>query len=333
MTCHAIGTRPSRLGRERRAFCVGLATVCSGVWAQPSMERSKVRVGVLWTGAAPAGAPTRLERMLRQLSGPAKQVDVDMRFGTGATLRRHAEELVAAKVDLIVANGTPAALLAQRATKSIPIVYLIAGDPVDLGLAQTLAQPGANLTGVYTMTSEVSGKRIALLRDAVPQATRIGLLWMPARGNENELNNARVAALSAGLGAVPLAATSKDELLRRFGELRAQRIDALSVLTAPVVVENLRLVAELAAQHRVPAIAGYANFTDLGGLMSYASHPLEVLRIAVAQAQKVLKGDSPADMPVQRTSNLILSVNLKAAAALGLTLPPALAMQAQRTLR
>jgi putative ABC transport system substrate-binding protein len=274
-----------------------------------------------------------LEKMLRDLSGPARQVNVETRYGTGAVLQRHARELVAGKVDLIVANGTPAALMAQRATKSIPIVYLISGDPVDLALASTLASPGGNSTGVYTMTSEVSGKRIAMLREAVPHAKRIGLLWTPARGNEAEFNNAQVAVLSAAMTAVPLAVITKAELSHRFAEMRSLRVDAVSVLTAPVMVENLRMLADLAAQQRVPAIASYSHFTDLGGLMSYAANPFEVIRIAVAHVARILKGSMPKDLPVQRSRNLVLSLNQKAAADLGLTFPTALTIQAQRVLR
>jgi putative tryptophan/tyrosine transport system substrate-binding protein len=331
---HSLGLCSVRLEQQRRALCLGMAAACGGAWAaQPSKERPTVRVGVLWTSSAADEVPTLLDKMLRDLSGDAMQVVVETRIGAGAVLQQHAAALAANKVDLIVANGTPAALLAQRATKSIPIVYLISGDPVDLGLASTLARPGANATGVYTMTSEVSGKRISLLREAVPHAKRIGLLWTPARRNEAEYNNAQVAAFSAGVTPVPLAATTQEDLSRRFTELRSLRIDAVSVLTTPLMVENLRMLATLAAQQRVPAIASYANFTDLGGLMSYAANPFEVLRIAVAQVARVLKGFKPMDLPVQRSRNLVLTLNLKAAASLGLTFPTALMIQAQRVIR
>jgi putative tryptophan/tyrosine transport system substrate-binding protein len=327
MTCIPSGVR--------RAVCFGASVTWAELCvAQVSKERSKLRrVGILWTGSAPGAAPLQLERLLRNVPNAGFDVAIEVRFGLGEELRQHAASLVANKVDLIVAIGTPAALFAQGATASIPIVYSIAGDPIDMGLARSLAHPGGNSTGSYTMTSEISGKRVSLLREAVPLAKRVGLLWASHPRMEAEFNTARAAVTAMGAEAVSMAAADKAELLRYFAEPRSLDVDAISILTAPVMLENLKEIADLALRHRIPTIAGYSNFADLGGAMSYAGDPLEVWPIVVAQVEKVLKGARPMDLPVQRPQAFVLTLNLKTAAQLGLSMPKSLMLQAQRVLR
>ena len=276
----------------------------------------------------------QLEQMLRDLSTGGMQVAVEARFGMGGgVLEAQAASLVANKVDLIFAQGTPAALVAQRATTSIPIVYTIAGDPVELGLAATLSRPGGNSTGVYTLTSEVSGKRVSLLREAVPRAKSIGLLHHPRPIDESEFSTARAATEAMGAAAVSLPVETREDFSRRFAEARSSGVDAISVLTTPILFANLRLVADLALQNRVPTIAGYSDFADLGGTMSYAASPLAVFRSAVALVDKILKGARPMDVPVQRSQDFVLTLNLKTAASLGLSMPQTLVIQAQRIIQ
>jgi putative ABC transport system substrate-binding protein len=275
-----------------------------------------------------------LEKKLQKLSTDEMQVAVEIRFGTNVPeLQRQAAALVANNVDLIFAQGTMAAMVAQRATASIPIVYTIAGDPVASGLASTLARPGANATGIYGLVSEVSGKRVSLLREAVPRARKFGLLWTPVAANEPEFNNARAAAETLGTTPVALEARTKEDLSSRFTELRGLGVDAVSVLTAPPLAANLELVADLALRHRVPAVAGYAGFANLGGLMSYTADPAEAFSRAVALAEMVLKGARPMDLPIQRSDTFVLTINLKTAASLGLSIPAPLLVQAQRVIQ
>jgi putative tryptophan/tyrosine transport system substrate-binding protein len=167
----------------------------------------------------------------------------------------------------------------------------------------------------------------------VPQAKRIGLLWAPHSKSEPELDNARAAVAAVGAESVPMAATNKAELLRHFAEPRSLNVDAISVLTVPVVFENLKEIADLALQHRIPTIAGYANYADLGGTMSYVGNPDEVWLTVVAQAKKVLSGARPMDLPVQRPQTFVLTLNLKTAASLGLSMSQSLMVQAHRVLR
>ena len=276
----------------------------------------------------------QFEQMLRDLSTSERQVTVEARFGMGmGVLEAQAASLLANKVDLIVAQGTPAALAAQRATTTIPIVYAIAGDPVALGLAATLSRPAGNSTGVYTLTSEVSGKRVSLLREAAPHAKRIGLLRHQQPMDESEFSNARAAAEAMGAAAVSLPVETREDFSRRFAEARSSGVGAISVLTTPILFANLRSVADLALENRVPTIAGYSNFADLGGTMSYAADPLVVFRRAVALVDKVLKGAQPMDLPVERSQDFVLTLNLKTAASLGLSLPQTLVIQAQRVIQ
>ena len=326
---------PSRLNPQRRAACLAIAALWTGTCAAQAskVKRSVRHVGILWAGA-PYTEPTLLEKMLQKLSTNDMQVTVEIRFGMSASdLQRQAAVLVANKVDLIFAQGTSAAMVAQRATSSIPIVYTIAGDPVANGLAATLARPGGNATGIDALVSEVSGKRISLLREAVPRAKGFGLLWTPVPANEPEFNNARAAVETMGTKPVPLEVRTKEDLSSRFAELRGLGVDAVSVLTAPILVAHLQLVADLALQHRVPAIAGYAGFANLGGMMSYTADPVEAFSRAVAQADKVLKGARPMDLPIQRADTFKLTINLKTAATVGLSVPQTLVLQAQSVIQ
>jgi len=321
------------MSEGRRTVCFGIAAAWTGVCAaQGSTKNTNTRrVGILWLGQGPA---MQLEQMLRDLSTAGMQVAVEARFGMGVgVLEAQAASLVANKVDLIFAQGTPAALAAQRATTSIPIVYTIAGDPVELGLAATLSRPGGNSTGVYTLTSEVSGKRVSLLREALPRAKSIGLLHHPRPIDESEFSNARAATEAMGTAAVSLPVETREDFSRRFAEARSSGVDAISVLTTPILFANLRLVADLALLNRVLTIAGYSDFADLGGTMSYAASPLAVFRSAVALVDKILKGARPMEVPVQRSQDFVLTLNLKTAASLGVSMPQTLVIQAQRIIQ
>ena len=316
----------------RRAVCFGIAAAWTGVCAaQGSTKKTNIRrVGILALGQGPA---VELEQMLRDLSTGGMQVAVEARFGTKwGALEEQAASLVANKVDLIFANGTPAAMVAQRVTTSIPIVYTIAADPVEVGLAATLSRPGGNATGVYTLSREVSGKRVSLLREAVPHAKRIGILHHPSHTG-GELGSARAAAEAIGAAVVSLPVETKEAFARRFAEARSSGVDAISVLTDPILFGNLGLVADLALQKRMPTIAGYSNFADLGGTMSYAADPLDVLRSAIALVDKIFKGARPMDLPVQRSQRFVLILNLKTAASLGLSVPQTLRIQAERVIQ
>jgi len=274
------------------------------------------------------------ERLLRE-SQPSGEppLDFESRFGMGSEMAEGAAQLVAAKVDLIVAQGSPAALAAQRAAPRLPIVFAIAGDPVALGLANSLARPGSNVTGIYTLTSETSGKRVALLRDAVPRPRVVGLLYRPQPGNQDELNGAIDAARVLKLEAAKLPVDSPDDIKSHFAGMGGAGVDLLSVLTDPLLFRQLGGIARLALRQRLPAIAAYSGFADLGGLMSYAADGDETLQRLAALTHLVLQGRAPGDIPIERSQRLLLTLNLKTAEALGLGLPHSLKVSAHRVVR
>lgn len=321
----------------RRALCLVVATAWAETgWAQ-SASANKVpvrRIGLLWLSAKQPSTPPQLETMLRELRArDGSAVEVVAFYGDGAALAQQAAQLVTLKVDLIVAMGTPAAMVAKGATASIPIVYAIAADPVDAGLAATLARPGGNATGVYSLVGELSGKRLAMLHDAAPRAKNIGLLWTPHAANTLEFDGAAAAAQSLKLSTVTMPVNTRAELVQSLAQMPKRRIAALCVLTAPLILEHLRLVADTALQQRLPAMAGYSQFAQLGGLMSYSANAADTLRSVLAQVDKIIKGASPKDIPVQRAQAFELRLNLKTAAALKLALPPSLTALAQQLIR
>jgi putative ABC transport system substrate-binding protein len=321
----------SRAGLGRRPFVLGVAAAaCTGMAQVPKEPVSVRRVGVLLADGPPTSSPTPLEQKLRELSTASQQIQVEVHFGARDQLQRHAETLAAGTVDLIVANGTPAALAAQRATNSIPIVYVIAGDPVESGLAQSLQQPGGNATGIYGLNTETSGKRVSLLLDAAPGTKAVGLLWTPQRLSEIELANGRAAAEAVQLRIMRLDVTTRDDIEPRFKELRRNGTEVVSVLTTPVLFDNLQLVADLALRHRIPTIAAYRGFAALGGLMSYTADADDLLRSTVELAGKVLNGTRPMDLPVQRAKRFELTLNVKTASTIGVVFSPTLKLQAQR---
>lgn len=318
-------------GLKRRSIVLAAAATASICAAQVPKRALVRRVGVLLSDGPPESSPTPLEQKLRELSAAGgMQVEVEVHFGARAELRRQAETLAASNVDLIVASGTPAALFAHRATQSIPIVYVIAGDPVALGLAASLVRPGGNSTGIYGLNTIASSKRISLLRDALPGAKAVGLLYAPNPLDDSELTNARSACEAIGAKAIRLDVTAREDLERHFAELRRGGVDAVSVLTTPVLFDNLQLVAQLAMRHRVPSIAAYRAFAGLGGLMSYTADAADLISSTVALAAKLLNGVQPADLPVQQAKKFDLTLNVKTAAAIGLSVSQALKVQAQQ---
>jgi putative ABC transport system substrate-binding protein len=239
-----------------------------------------------------------------------------------------AAELVALKVDVIVAGSTPHALAAKRATRTLPIVFIGAGDPVTDGLVTSLARPGGNVTGLSSLTPERLGKCLELLTQAVPGVSRVAVLWQPGavgeRTEKDMLKGAEVAARALGVRLQFVEAGGPADIDRAFADMTRGRAGALAVwTTAMLVTERGRLVA-LAAKNRLPAMYTLREFVDAGGLMSYGHSQADLNRRAATYVDKILKGAKPADLPVEQPTTFDLVINLKTAKALGLTIPPSL---------
>jgi putative ABC transport system substrate-binding protein len=243
-----------------------------------------------------------------------------------------AAELVALKVDVIVAPTTPAALAAKQATKSLPIVFFGSADPVTSGLVTSLARPGGNVTGLTGVSPEIVGKCLELLKQVVPSARRLAVLRQPgAAGERTERDVLKVADAAANTLGVRLQiveARVAADIDKAFADMTKARAEALVVWTSAMLVGQRGRLVTLAAKNRRPAVYTFREFVDAGGLMSYGHSQADLNRRAATYVDKILKGATPADLPVEQPTKFDLAINVKTANALGLTIPPSLLARA-----
>jgi putative ABC transport system substrate-binding protein len=233
-----------------------------------------------------------------------------------------AASLVQRQVSVIAALTTPSAVAAKAATGTIPIVFSTIGDPVQIGLVASLRRPGGNITGATYLNVEVGPKLLELLHEVVPTATTVAALVNPTNPNAEILTNSlQVAAGTLGLELHVLKASTERDINTAFETLIQQRVGGLVVPSDVFLITHEEQLAALALRHRVPAISQTRAFAAAGGLMSYAGSALGAYRQAGAYTGRVLKGEKPADLPVQQTTKVELIVNLKTAKALGLVVP------------
>ena len=236
-----------------------------------------------------------------------------------------AAELVALKVDVIVASGTLAALAAKQATRTLPIVFSPAGDPVGSGLVTSLARPGGNVTGLSAFAPELVGKRLELLKQAVPGVSRVAVLWQPGafgeRTEKDTLKRAEVAARDLSVPLQFVEARAPADFAKAFSDMSRERAGALAVLGSNMFVSERRRLVDLAAEKRLPAVYSARELVDAGGLMSYGANLADLNRRAATYVDRILKGTKPADLPVEQPTKFELIINLKTAKALGLTIP------------
>jgi putative ABC transport system substrate-binding protein len=264
-----------------------------------------------------------------------QNVHVDYRWAGGDTSRfpSLALDLVGRPVTALVGAGLSATLAAKAATATLPIIFFIGENPVELGLVATLSRPGANLTGVTTLNTEVGPKRLELARELVGSAKRIGLLINPRSPNADDLaKSMQVAAKRLGLDLLVLQAASERDFDPAFAKLAEHRAGALVITTDAFFISRIRPLAALALRHAVPAIFQYRDFVSAGALLSYGGSFLEPYRQVGTYAGRVLKGEAPAELPVQQATKLELFINLKTAKALGLTVPPTLLARADEVI-
>ncbi len=239
-----------------------------------------------------------------------------------------AADLVRLPVDLIVAVATPAIVAAQHATRTIPIVFPIAGDPVGLGLVASLARPGGNVTGVANLAPELSGKRLELLNEIVPELSRVAYLWVPSVPAEaSSKRHADAAAQALGLHLLAIAVESPGDLDEAFDAASRARAQALLMAPNPVLNSERARIVEFAARSRLPAAYPDTRFVMAGGLMSYGANPGSLHRRAAYYVDRILKGTPPADLPVEQPMTFDFVVNLKTAQALGISFPPEIMLQ------
>jgi putative tryptophan/tyrosine transport system substrate-binding protein len=245
-----------------------------------------------------------------------------------------ATELVRLKVDLIVTRGTPAALAAKNATRTIPVVMANAGDPVGSGLVSSLAHPGGNVTGLSSVPAELDPKRLELIRELVPGSARIAILQnMGSPNNPPQWKEIEKAARALGVQPQLLDARKPEDLAPAFDAASRQRADALVVGGEGLFQANRKLIADLAAKHRLPAIYRSMEYIEAGGLMAYGPSYPDLYRRAATYVDKILKGARPADFPIEQPTKFVLIINLKAANALGLTIPQSVLLRADEVIQ
>lgn len=323
---------------DRRRFVTGLGLLLASPGVAYAQAAGKVpRVGYLFYGSSGRSREIDAFRQgLRELGYTEGQsIAVEYRFASGQVARypRLAAELVHMKVDVIVAPGTPQALAAKQATSSIPIVFVLVADAVGAGLMTNFARPGGNITGLTSSSAELGGKRLELLKDMVPKASRVAVLYNPSdQSNVLILKQLQESVPSLGLLLQPLEVREAREFDRAFVAMTRQRADAMFGTPGALTFAHRQVLVDLAATHRIPAMWGHRSFVDAGGLMSYAVNLYDQNRQAAAFVDKILKGAKPGDLPVEQPTKFELVINLRRAKALGLIIPPSLLVQADQVL-
>jgi putative ABC transport system substrate-binding protein len=328
---------------DRRAFLhtLAIALLAAPLAAEGQQAAKGARIGYLVTTSL-AASPHLHEAFrqgLRDLGYvEGRNLVIEYRFAEEKRERfpALAAELVALKVDVIVAPNTPAALAAKQATRTLPIVFATAGDPVTSGLVTSLARPGGNVTGVSILGPELVGKCLEQLKQAVPGVSRVAVLWQPGaldeRTEKDRLKEAEVAARALGVRLHFVEARGPADLDRAFWDMTRARAGALTVLGGAMLFTERRRLVDLAATNRLPAVYTSREFVDAGGLMAYGPNLADNYRRAATYVDRILKGTKPGDLSVEQPTKFELVINMKTAKALGLTIPPSLLLRADQVI-
>jgi len=328
---------------QRRQWLIAAGALLATPLGADAQQAAKVaRIGYLSPNRA--ATPHVRDAFLQGLRDvgyvEGRNVAIEYRDAEGKVERLPtlAAELVALKVDVIVTeNSTLAARVAKQATTTIPIVFTSVGDAVESGLVISLARPGGNVTGLSNLGPELVGKRLELLKQAVPGLDRVAVLWLPGalgeRTDKDMLAGADVAARALGVQLQFVEARSADEFARAFSDMSSARAGALTVLPSNRFLREHRRLVELAAEKRLPAVYTSREFVDTGGLMSYGANSADLHRRAATYVDKILKGAKPGDLPVEQPTKFELVINLKTAKDLGLILPPSLLARADELIQ
>ena len=308
-------------------LCVPLAAD-----AQPAEKVS--RVGVIGLRPPPDVFLSAFRQgMLEKGYIEGRNIVIEYRYVQGFVDRYPAlvDELLRLKVDVLVVGGTLAAQSAKAATATVPIVFTLVSDPVGAGLVASLARPGGNATGLSNIISELSGKQLQLLKEAVPKVSRVAVLHNPLNSGR-ALNTARDAARALGVELQVLEVRQPPELASAFSALTARHADAVLALSDPVFGNEVQL-SNLAAANRLPAMYATREFAEAGGLLAYGPNFPDNYRRAASYVDRILKGAQPGDLPVEQPTRFEFVINLKTAKALGLTIPQSLLQRADQLIQ
>jgi putative ABC transport system substrate-binding protein len=317
---------------SRRAFI----TLLGGAAAWPLAARAQQpdgmrRIGVL-LGLAESDPEIRArlaafrQGLEKRGWSEGRNVRIDFRFApASAQMQVLAKELVALQPDVILAHSTPVTAALQRESRTIPIVFAPAADPIGSGFVASLPRPGGNITGLSELASELDAKELEMLKDVLPRATRIGVLWNPTTPSHTPgLDSVKAASQKLGLALHMASAATADEFEAALASMAQASVDGFLVVPSPLTVMQSARLAELALRFRLPGMFSAKENVEAGGLMSYGVDRNDLARRAALYIDKILKGAKPGDLPVEQASKYELVINLKTAKALGVEIPPTL---------
>jgi putative ABC transport system substrate-binding protein len=316
---------------------MGLTALQVATLDAEAQQRPKVyRIGLLSPESPPPGLLDEFRAELRRLGYvEGRNVSIDIRHAEGKSDRLPglADELVRRRVDVILAVNTSAVQAAKKATSTIPIVMTRVADPVRTGLVSSLARPGGNVTGVSFMIEELSVKRLQLLKEIMPRLSRAAVLWYTGNlGGAVIAKELEVASVQVGLQLVRLPVQAPTEFTRAVGEASRDGAEALFLIDDAVITRHRDAIVSSATQHRMPVASQYRAVAEAGGLIAYGARVAPMYRRAAQYVAKILQGAQTADLPVEQPTEFELVINLKAAKAFGLTIPPSVLLQADQVL-
>jgi ABC-type uncharacterized transport system substrate-binding protein len=321
------------------SILVAVVLVALGVIADAQQPAKVGKIGWLSIGSD-SGPGSTIRAFLPELRAlgyvEGKNIAFDYRYADNKLdrLPALADELVRLKVDVLVTPGTPAAIAAKNATRTIPIVFFRVSDPVPLGLVDSLSRPGRNVTGFTEISEVLAGKRLELLKETVPKLSRVAVLWNPQNpGNAQQWKESQLPARELGLQLHSMEVSSADKYESAFKEAVKARSGALAVAQDALAGSNLKLIADLAIKNQLPASYPRGEFVDNGGLMSYGPDPDESFKRVASMIDKILKGAKPADLPVEQPTKFELVINLKTAKQIGVTIPQSMLYRADKVIK
>jgi putative tryptophan/tyrosine transport system substrate-binding protein len=309
-----------------------------GVVAEAQQPKKIFRIALLtWAASPPPSSSSPFDQGLLKLGYVEGQnITIERRYANGQLdrLPQLAAELAHLPLDVILTQSFPAALAAKQATTTIPIVVVGAGDPVATGLVASFARPGGNITGVSALETELSGKRLELLKEAFPKLAHVAVLWNAADlGMTLKFGELERAAHALRVAVQASAVREPKDFDLVFSEMIRKRPDALFVITDPLTQLNRKQLLELATKSRLPAMYENSSYVDDGGLMAYGPSQAENIQQALHQVDKILRGTKASELPIEQPTKFEFIINLKTAKQIGLTIPPNVLLRADKVIQ
>ena len=329
------------LRHTRRREFIALVTGAAAAWPRPirAQQAGKVwRVGILDSVPVALNAKNVAAfrdgmRALGYVEGQNLVIEYRSPDGHLARLPQLVAELVNLKCDILVTRGTPATLAAKNATPALPVVMTAVGEPIETGLARSLARPGGNVTGHSAFVTQLAQKRIELLKELVPRISRVAYMGNMSNASvPPQWDETKLAAQALGLSALMFDVRKPEDIAPSFEAAVAKGVGGMAVGNDAVLIASRERITELAARHRLPIIYASREYVDAGGLIAYAAHYPDLYRRTAVYVDKIFKGAKPADLPIEQPTKLEIVVNVKVAKSLGLTVPPELLARADEVI-